>query len=170
MNNCSPWLLEQPMLPTELRFVVLAGDNFVEYDTKSTSLAKDTHTDSLYLKTNMAFAANKLQLFAQNKIEPKIQESSTDEATKECLSICNEVYSSAVDALQKGLEDIKVGDFSKANFDMSAFMNDIDTCSECSSELDDPELQKFEDWIKGVGDDCFEKIAKYSTFSMNNLV
>lgn len=149
------------------------GYNSVSHNTLENSLAVktpvDEKKDARYLETNMAFAANKLELFNKNVLEAKLNSPTTDDETKSCLSVCADVYSSAVDSLQKGVEDMKTPDFPKANFDMSAFVNDVETCSECAKKLDDPELEKFEVWLKGISDDCFDKIAKYSTFSINNL-
>ncbi|KAL2503143.1 UBX domain-containing protein 4-like [Forsythia ovata] len=110
----------------------------------------------------MKATADKLEKFISTVVEKRLKDPKTDESDKECLQQCQEVYESALDAIQKSVEDVSSGDFFKANVDVSAFSTNIDTCDECFSGMIDPEFQKFDDWARGVASDCLDKIVKYS--------
>ncbi|KAL2537452.1 UBX domain-containing protein 4-like [Forsythia ovata] len=110
----------------------------------------------------MKATADKLEKFISTVVEKRLKDPKTDESDKECLQQCQEVYESALDAIQKSVEDVSSGDFFKANVDVSAFSTNIDTCDECFSGMTDPEFQKFDDWARGVASDCLDKIVKYS--------
>ncbi|KAL8509526.1 hypothetical protein ACS0TY_016658 [Phlomoides rotata] len=114
-------------------------------------------TDKQYLMAHMTSAANKVELFLSNEVEKKLSDPSTSESDKQCVSVCKEVYESAVDAMKTGIASVSSGDFMKANFDVSAFTTDIDTCDDCFDGFND-----FDGWAKGVGGDCLDKIVKYS--------
>lgn len=113
--------------------------------------------DSQYLKAHMTAAVNQVELFLANEVEKRLNDPATNAPAKECLIVCKEVYESAVDAMKTGMESVSERDFFKANMDVSAFTTNIDTCNECFKEF-----QKFDDWAKGVGGDCLDKIVKYT--------
>ena len=118
---------------------------------------EEQSTDKSYLKAHMTSAANKVELFLSNEVDKRLSDPATSESEKQCLLVCKEVYESAVDAMKTGMESISSGDFMKANFDVSAFTTNIDTCDECFDDFKD-----FDGWAKGVGGDCLDKIVKYS--------
>ncbi|KAL2529206.1 UBX domain-containing protein 4-like [Forsythia ovata] len=101
--------------------------------------------DSKFLESNMKSTADKLEKFISTVVEKRLKDPKIDESDKECLQHCKEVYKSALEAIQKSVEDVSCGDFFKANVDVSAFPTNIDTCDECFSEMTDPEFQKFDD-------------------------
>lgn len=92
-------------------------------------------------------------------MENRLKDPKTDQFDKQCPEQCQEVYESAVEAMQKSLEDVSSGDFCKANVDVNAFATNIDTCDECFSEVIEPEFQKFDDWARGIGSDSLDKIV-----------
>ncbi|KAL2529165.1 UBX domain-containing protein 4-like [Forsythia ovata] len=118
--------------------------------------------DSKFLESNMKSIADKLEKFISTVMETRLKDPKTDESDKECLQQCQEVYKSALEAIQKSLEDVSSSDFFKANVDVSAFSTNIDICDECFNEMTDPEFQKFDDWARGVASDCLDKIVNYS--------
>ncbi|KAL8509527.1 hypothetical protein ACS0TY_016659 [Phlomoides rotata] len=117
-------------------------------------------TDKQYLMAHMTLAANKVELFLSNEVEKKLSDPSTSESDKGCVSVCKEVYESAVDAMKTGMESLSSGDFVKAHFDIGSFRTNIGTCDDCFDGFND-----FDGWAKGVGSDCLKKIAKYSNLN-----
>lgn len=114
--------------------------------------------DSRYLTALMSAAAYKVEQFLAEEVEAKLQDPATAGSDKECLSICKEVYESAVESMKSGVESVAAGEFVKANFDVSAFNTDVDTCSDCGSGG----FEKFDQWAKGIAGDCLDRIVKYT--------
>ncbi|KAL1566091.1 hypothetical protein AAHA92_01737 [Salvia divinorum] len=114
--------------------------------------------DNRYLTAHMSAAANKVELFVATEVDTRLRDPATAGSARECLELCKEVYESAAVAMTTGVQSISSGDFIKANFDVSAFHTDIDTCSdECSIAG----FEKFEKWAKDVADDCLDRISQH---------
>ncbi|PIN08818.1 hypothetical protein CDL12_18599 [Handroanthus impetiginosus] len=122
----------------------------------SLSVQAEQAKDVQYLKAQMTAAVNKVEQFRKTVVAKRLKDPSIDSSTKECVKVCQEVYDGAIDAMKKGMKSVQSGDFFKANFDVSAFFTNIDTCDDCFSEF-----QQFDQWAKGVGSACLDKIVKY---------
>lgn len=84
------------------------------------------------------------------------------DASKKCLSQCQDNLDDAIDGVKKGIESINKQDLSKANIDISGVATDIETCNDCFIELDgeDKEVNAFNDWIKGVTKECLMNLKQ----------
>ncbi|KAL3825675.1 hypothetical protein ACJIZ3_021704 [Penstemon smallii] len=143
------------------------SSNYLPFDAMEDGLVSipmdEQAKDSQFLEAYMAKAANEIEQFMINVVEKKLKDPETEQTTKECLDICAEVYDQAVDALRKGMEDIDGRDFSKAASDVGAFKNNLDTCDDCLGDMMDDEFNKIDNWARGVGNDCLDKITKYTS-------
>ncbi|KAH6756679.1 hypothetical protein C2S52_022082 [Perilla frutescens var. hirtella] len=113
--------------------------------------------DSRYLTAHMTAAVKQVELFLEKEVEGKMKDPTTADYDKECLTICKELYESAAESMKRGMESVSAGDFIKANFDVSAFNTDIDTCGDCTDAF-----EEFDQWAKGVAGDCLDKIVKHT--------
>ncbi|KAG6386246.1 hypothetical protein SASPL_155138 [Salvia splendens] len=115
--------------------------------------------DSHYLTAHLSAAANKVEQFVATEVDGKLKDPATVASARDCLELCKEVYESAADSMKKAVKSISTGDFIKANFDVSAFSTDIDTCnSECSIAG----FETFEKWAQDVASDCLDRILQHS--------
>ncbi|PHT93612.1 hypothetical protein T459_01494 [Capsicum annuum] len=87
-----------------------------------------------------------------------------DEYKKDYLETCKEVYEDAVDAMKSTLKDVNEGNYYKANVDVSAVSENMETCKECVKEIygDDPEFTKFDNWSHGIIEDALTRITRIS--------
>ncbi|XP_047965292.1 uncharacterized protein LOC125209752 [Salvia hispanica] len=115
--------------------------------------------DSHYLTAHMSAAANKVEQFVATEVEGKLKDPATVASARDCLELCKEVYESAADSMKKAVKSISTGDFIKANFDVSAFSTDIDTCKE---ECSIAEFETFDKWAQDVAGDCLDRILQHA--------
>ncbi|KAI3709646.1 hypothetical protein L2E82_39412 [Cichorium intybus] len=90
----------------------------------------------------------------------RLEDPNTPEATKSCLSQCQDNFDDAINGVKTGIDSINKKDQSKANSDVSGISTDIETCNDCFMETDgeDKEVKAFNDWIQGVSKDCLNNL------------
>ncbi|KAM7521404.1 hypothetical protein LguiA_011306 [Lonicera macranthoides] len=97
-------------------------------------------------------------------IKKRLEATPGESRAEECLKTCIEVYEEAIDDIKNSIEDLQSGNYYKVNVDISAVSTDVDTCEECYVEMlgEDPELKKFDEWVKGVTSECLGDLESVS--------
>ncbi|XP_009599569.1 uncharacterized protein [Nicotiana tomentosiformis] len=127
-------------------------------------VAKASDIPSL-VKASMVGTMTKTEEFIKNVIDKRLANKKMDSYHKDCLETCKEVYEDAMDSMTKATEDVNLGNYFKANVDISAMTSFIETCKDCAAEMygDDPAFQKFQNWAEGIASDCLDKVAGASS-------
>nr|AAD02549.1 PGPS/D7 [Petunia x hybrida] len=120
---------------------------------------------SIFVKATMDATMAKTDEFITKVIDKRLADPKLDIYAKDCLETCKYVFEDAVDAMKRTEEDVKAGNYYKANVDVSAMSTNIDTCNECATSIygDDPVFTKFENWAQGIASDCLAKITGQSS-------
>ncbi|KAG6412130.1 hypothetical protein SASPL_124799 [Salvia splendens] len=159
-------ILDQPFFPVSAESI--AEPPFPASDSPAPAPAKAPESnniidkgamDSRYLTAHMSAAANKVEQFVATEVEGKLKDPATVASARDCLELCKEVYESAADSMKKAVKSVSTGDFIKANFDVSAFGTDIDTCKE---ECSIAGFETFEKWAEDVASDCLDRIVQHT--------
>ncbi|KAJ0531921.1 putative pectinesterase inhibitor domain-containing protein [Helianthus annuus] len=120
------------------------------------------------LQSEGAKVANKQLEGIERKIEDfkailaKRQAGSGSEASKKCLTQCDENLEDAIDGVKISIESINNQDLETANMDISGIAADIEACNDCflDSDGEDKDVNAFNEWIQGVTKECVKNLKE----------